>query len=192
LNVSIVIDRQTFYTFDRPEEYFLLNGFHWSSYVCICPSCLSSWAIVQVDKSEIFWSTTVPCANCPWHYPAKPGIPGSLLEQGIHHWIDLDLLNYLPDALVRREFSVYLRELDRNTPMLTPEDLSKLQLYRSRINAGEQIPVEEMKEAMRLLRSDRMQAAQRAQASRAKSSGAKAKAPARSPSELLGKLGIQL
>lgn len=73
--------------------------------------------------------------------------------------------------------------------MLTPEDLSKLQLYRARIAGGEQMPLEEAREAMRLLRSDRLNAAKRASVSKA--GGAKvAKAPARPASELLGKLGI--
>jgi hypothetical protein len=76
--------------------------------------------------------------------------------------------------------------------MLSPEDLSKLQLFRAKITSGESLPLEDTKEAIRLLRADRVAAAERAKASKAKGgSGTKsAKAPARPASELLGKLGI--
>lgn len=76
--------------------------------------------------------------------------------------------------------------------MLSPEDLSKLQLFRARINSGESLPLEETREAIRLLRADRVAAAERAKVSKARGgSGAKStKAPARPASELLGKLGI--
>ena len=73
--------------------------------------------------------------------------------------------------------------------MLSPEELSNLQLLRARISSGEQIPIEEMREALRKMRSDRMAAAQRAKASKSRSA---AKAPARSAQDLLGGLGIKL
>lgn len=73
--------------------------------------------------------------------------------------------------------------------MLSPEDDSKLQLYRARINAGEMMPIEDVREGLRLLRNDRVNAAKRATVTRAKGA-AKAKQPARAAGELLGKLGI--
>lgn len=74
--------------------------------------------------------------------------------------------------------------------MLSPEDLSTMQLLRSRILGQEQIPPDELQNAIRLLRADRLNAANRTKTTKAKSAG-KAKAPPRSAGELLGGLGIK-
>jgi chorismate mutase len=71
--------------------------------------------------------------------------------------------------------------------MLSPEELSNLQLLRARISSGEQIPIEEMREAIVKMRADRMAAARRAKESKSRS----VKTPARSAQELLGGLGIK-
>jgi hypothetical protein len=75
---------------------------------------------------------------------------------------------------------------------LTPEELSTLQLLRTRISSGDQVAPDELKVAIRLLRADRMNAIQRSAERKARGgAGAKApKAPARPAGELLGKLGI--
>jgi hypothetical protein len=72
--------------------------------------------------------------------------------------------------------------------MLSPQDLSRLQLFRDRIVGGEQIAPEELREAIKLLRADRMKASERAAATRAK--GGKQKIAPREVGELLGKLGL--
>lgn len=158
--------------------------YHRISTVLVCPFCLHLWAKLQYDQDLMFWPNAMPCKTCPWPTAWRDGEPGSLL----YH--DEVLLDFLPQPLLARELSIYFLSISsRITSMLTPEDLSKLQLYRARIAGGEQMPLEEAREAMRLLRSDRLNAAKRASVSKA--GGAKvAKAPARPASELLGKLGI--
>lgn len=69
--------------------------------------------------------------------------------------------------------------------MLTPEELSKLQLLRARLSAGEQIDIAEMKDAIAKLRANRLAAAERAKVSRRT-----AKPVARSATDLLATLGI--
>jgi hypothetical protein len=73
--------------------------------------------------------------------------------------------------------------------MLSPEDLSTMQLLRSRILMNEQIPPEELGAALRLMRADRLSAATRAKTTKSRSAG-KAKAPAQAAGALLGQLGI--
>lgn len=76
--------------------------------------------------------------------------------------------------------------------MLTPEEDSKLQLYRARINAGEQMPIEDVREGLRLLRSDRLNAAKRTAVTKSKGGSKAPKAPPRPVADLLGGLGISL
>jgi hypothetical protein len=75
--------------------------------------------------------------------------------------------------------------------MLSPEDLSKMQLVRARILGQEQIPPEELRDMIRLLRANRESAAARGKATKAKSA-ARAKGPAQDAGMLLGGLGIKL
>lgn len=156
------------------------------SHILICCQCIRIWGTIQRIPSDprsegFMWPEALPCENCPWPERWRFGVPGSILFD------DETYLEVLPPALLKRELSLHLSYSD--TSMLTPEDLSKLQLYRARITGGEQMPMEEQREAIRLLRNDRVNASKRAQASKA--SGTKAaKAPVRSAAELLGKLGI--
>lgn len=161
----------------------------------VCPLCLQPWAVLDRPiaasgpDSRCYSIHPVPCRNCmpetPWYWVNN--IAGSLLYNGSSQQTDWDLLEDLPPELLIREFKIHVK--DRMNDMLTPEEHSKLELYRSRINAGEMLPLEETREAIRLLRSDRQNAAARASASKAKSGG-KAKAPARDANVLLGQLGI--
>jgi hypothetical protein len=73
---------------------------------------------------------------------------------------------------------------------LTPEDLSTMQLYRDRILAGEQIPPGELFTAIRLLRADRLGAANRATATKSRAKSAKAKVTPQATGDLLAKIGI--
>ena len=68
--------------------------------------------------------------------------------------------------------------------MLTPEVQSKIAEYRAKATAGT-LTIEEMRNAIILLRGNRTLAAQQVKSSRSKS----AKAPARSADDLLGELG---
>lgn len=164
-------------------EFPYFTQFHRSSNVLVCPYCTDIWAKIQFDQDLMFWARPVPCADCPWPPEWRLGEPGSLLHD------DVVMEDFLPKPLLARELRLHFRSIDRIIDMLTPEDMSKLQLYRARISGGEQMPIEEMREAMRLLRSDRLNAAKRATATR--TGGTKvAKAPPRPASELLGKLGI--
>lgn len=70
--------------------------------------------------------------------------------------------------------------------MLTPEEFSKLQLYKGRILDGEQLPIEEQREALMLLRENRQSVNNRPAKSKGK------KAPPRDASALLAGLGIKL
>lgn len=66
--------------------------------------------------------------------------------------------------------------------MLTPEVQSKIAEYRSKSSAGT-LTIDEMKDAIRLLRGNRMLAAEQSKSSKSK------KAPARSADALLDELG---
>lgn len=98
-------------------------------------------------------------------------------------------LRIIADAEALEELKLLFSIFNRNETMLTPEEQSQLELYRGRILAGEMMPADETAKALALLRSDRTNAAARANASRAKSK-AKPKAPPANPMSLLAKLGI--
>lgn len=167
-------------------EFHFFTRFIRSSNLLVCPFCTSTWAKIQFDQDLMFWAHSVPCENCPWPDHWRMGEPGSLLHD------DELLEDFLPPLLLHRELYLHLRSFDRIISMLTPEDLSRLQLYRARITAGEQMPIEEMREAMRLLRSDRLNAAKRTAATKSKGSTKAPKAAPRPVADLLGGLGITL
>lgn len=158
----------------------------------VCPLCLHPWAVLERPgpAARCYTIHSVPCRQCmpqtPWYWVNN--IAGSVIYNDSSQQTDWDLLEDLPPELLVREFKLHCQ--DRITDMLTPEEHSKLELYRAKINAGEMLPLEETREAIRLLRSDRQNAAARASASKAKSGGSRTKAPARDANVLLGQLGI--
>lgn len=163
----------------------------------VCPWCHKVWAKVTMQH-PYHHPLGASCIDCPPWRPQDPygpgqftDIPGSLLDTNQFR-VDryYTLLEFLPEPLLERELTIHLQALDRNIIMLSPEDLSKLQLYRARITSGEQLPIEEQKAAIALLRSDRMAAAQRAKESKTRGPKA-AKAPTQNPLMLLAKLGIK-
>jgi hypothetical protein len=171
--------------FDCPDTDS--DGVHRYSRCCVCPVCCDTWAEIQVEDDKLFYAATASCRSCKWHGAWFQQFPGSLLDVAGSQRIDLDLLDWLPESLARRELEIHLGEYSRVSPMLTPEELSQIDLFRHRILAGEQMPIEEVKAGIKMLRADRVAAAARAQASKARSAS---KVPARSAGELLGKLGI--
>lgn len=174
-------------TLGSSQYSFSLPGrdIHGSS-ILVCCECVRIWGVIERTpadpRSNFMYPQGTPCENCSWPPGWRLGVPGSLLHD------DETYLEFLPPALLWRELSLHLSYW--TDAMLTPEDLSKLQLYRARIQGGEMMPIEEQREAIRLLRSDRMSAAARAKESKAKGTKASSKAPPRAASDLLGKLGI--
>lgn len=88
----------------NPDE----EGFHHHSTLLVCPFCKVVWGWI-LYPSSIPIAETVPCEHCKWHSVHRSGVPGSLLERGVQNRLDLDLLQFLPDALVRREFALTLK-----------------------------------------------------------------------------------
>ena len=72
--------------------------------------------------------------------------------------------------------------------MLDPETQSKISNWRRRAAAGETLSIEEMREAILLLRQGRLSASQAAATSK-RSSGGRSKAPTKSADDLLSELG---
>lgn len=104
MKISILIDDRS-YEFERST----LTDYHYASSIRFCPRCCRTWATIQIESERLFWPVAVSCERCQWHTAWKPGIPGSLLEQGIHQHIDLCLLDSLPRPLLEREFRVHLK-----------------------------------------------------------------------------------
>jgi hypothetical protein len=192
--VTIIIPGDKTFHLSREEDDETDPPYRHASYCCVCPQCVRVWATVWVSGSlrdNSAFPKPISCRVCDKALPHAP-VPGSLLQSYPFGGFDEGLLAAFPEELIEREFFLHFSAIDRMTLMLTPEDLSKLQLFRARISAGEQLPLEETREAIRLLRADRVAAAERAKTSKARgSSGSKAaKAPPRSANDLLGKLGI--
>ena len=111
MKLSIFVDGRT-YELERPG--WDVTGKHYSSRALVCPFCTTVWARISVERDMCLWCSTVPCERCPWHTLLKPGVPGSLLEQGIHQHVDRELIDYLPRALLERELRVHLKSYGIN------------------------------------------------------------------------------
>lgn len=99
------------FSFDRPVPD--AEGFHHYSSAKFCPWCHSAWALVTLGSDRHAYPDTVPCEDCVWDSPHKWGVPGSLLERGVNYNLDWNLLDHLPEALLRRELELTIRELEK-------------------------------------------------------------------------------
>lgn len=104
------------YEYRRPE--IDSRGFHIGSMAKCCPCCLTVWAIITnvlEDESGPHiqgWHAVGGqlCARCGrQHRHLFERVPGSLLEEPLVNFqqLDWDILNYLPPALLRREFDLH-------------------------------------------------------------------------------------
>lgn len=96
------------WTIQRPR---LLNGYHLVSAVLVCPVCTRIWCRLACDNNLAFHEArTSPCSECcsAGHPDLRP-VAGSILDnQNCNTW-DYDLLDRLPEDLLRREFALHMR-----------------------------------------------------------------------------------
>jgi hypothetical protein len=112
---------QTIHLFGHPDSPWVIQRNHsWSSegslpdhvaqsLILICPHCLKTWAILEIEGDPLFDARMVPCHNHPPVEPFAP-VPGSILtEEGIGR-IDIELLAVLPPELLEREFHLHFSQ----------------------------------------------------------------------------------
>ncbi len=77
------------------------------SYTLLCPWCGNCWGRVLGNDTSWWRNRFIPCINHPEAAKAYGcNIGGSLLELS-----ELNLLDVLPPALLKREFYLYIKEL---------------------------------------------------------------------------------
>src|SRR6266404_8913280 len=98
------------YVFPCPDQ---LSGFFHDSIAKVCPWCLKTWAIIQ-HKSKQFSVQPTCCLSC-WtpdrgkSAPSWSPVAGSLLDDCGRMGVQWELLDYLPKALLTREFFLHLK-----------------------------------------------------------------------------------
>lgn len=104
----IQVQRPRAWTYDESEP----KGYSYAhSLALVCPKCLAQWAVLSFAEPDHhvqgMWCSRCTPADPTFH----PGmIPGSIL--GTYN-IDYPLLEALPEALLRREFELHLKEYER-------------------------------------------------------------------------------
>lgn len=78
--------------------------------VLTCPKCLKQWAHLQFEKDQYLYPVGAFCEACGIVKEGMP--PGSILIwYGYGCNIDVALLETLPEALLKREFEIHLKEI---------------------------------------------------------------------------------
>lgn len=98
---------------ERPERDEARGGFWIGSRAKVCPSCLSIWALMQTERDPVYGVDSQFCEVCRVEY--CNGVPGSLLDDRQSWTVDWDLIRYLPEPLLRREFELHVRMIERET-----------------------------------------------------------------------------
>lgn len=93
---------------DRPEVDES-RGFHISSIAKVCPKCLRMWAILDIGGTYSIQGQF--CQRCSFTYDLYGAVPGSLLDDYSSQTVDWDLIRYLPEELLKREFDLHVRTL---------------------------------------------------------------------------------
>lgn len=79
------------------------------SHTLFCPRCCQIWAILKFPDDECVWPVPQFCENCQPEEGTWQPVPGSLLAEEGYGVIDESLLVALPPDLLRREFTLHLR-----------------------------------------------------------------------------------
>lgn len=99
------------------REAFTADGYPVYSRCFVCPFCVRVWA--NISKGDSLAAATqdwhrpegVPCELCE---SVEHHIAGSILEYSItFNGLDLDLLDALPEPLLRREFELTLKAFEQ-------------------------------------------------------------------------------
>lgn len=105
-------EREVFITRDTSLHSRAI-GYLIPSVAFICPNCLDPWAFIwdTVSKCEIEPSSCEKCWKPDWRYP----FPGSILDSLFFEaGVDWDLMDLLPEPLLRREFRIHLKKFGVN------------------------------------------------------------------------------
>ena len=86
------------------------RGYPIHSGVMVCPICLQTWAALQMEGQAVFQPRAVSCAAPCLYWSEFSAVPGSLIEAPTF-WdgVDWELLDLLPEELLRREFNLTLK-----------------------------------------------------------------------------------
>lgn len=100
------------YDFPVPERY-PQNGFFVYSWAKVCPKCLKLWAVGMQPGSgySVQGQWCIRCweAHRPRYLPHYAKVPGSLLDDCSSQRVEWALLEFLPEPLIQREFSLHLK-----------------------------------------------------------------------------------
>jgi hypothetical protein len=78
-----------------------------NSFLILCPGCWDCWARVSGEDTRYWMHRYVPCEACPEaSFPYGGRLAGSLVEA------EEAILSALPPEFLRREFDLYLGEID--------------------------------------------------------------------------------
>jgi hypothetical protein len=98
-------DQWPAFKFDRED---FSRGYPLYSVSLFCPICCKVWGGINVEGDKVLFPHTVSCVECNWADGLCP-VPGSVLVNNIFSsGIDWELLDLLPDWLVKREFELTL------------------------------------------------------------------------------------
>lgn len=136
MKVTIFIAKNNqFFDIERPPIDEARGGFHIGSRAKVCPHCLELWAYMKAESDPIFGIESQSCSSCSREYLL--GVPGSLLDDRLSWTVDWDLIRYLPERLLRREFELHVkafmkedsheRYLTSNTTWHLPEGTNESQ-----------------------------------------------------------------
>lgn len=114
MKVCIVIKDVFVGEIDRPPIDSARGGFHIISRAKVCPACLDVWAIMQTENDRnVYGIESQFCAGCRTEYSL--GVPGSLLDDRMSWTVDWDLIDYLPEVLLKREFELHVRMIEKDS-----------------------------------------------------------------------------
>lgn len=112
----LAVERFPLFEVERSFSWRSKDG-GWScahSNVLVCPSCLRQWAHLQFAKDKVLWPIGAYCERCVPEDTRNYPVPGSILfYHGYGCNIDEALLDVLPEPLLRREFDLHMKYLER-------------------------------------------------------------------------------
>jgi hypothetical protein len=109
-NQTIMLREQIWQIQREPAWQNQEGGWHEAqSWALFCPGCHKIWAWTVFEGDSLIYPGTAFCEECPSNEPEL--VSGSLFLW--HGCIDAALLAALPEPLLRREFMLHLKQLDK-------------------------------------------------------------------------------
>ena len=89
----------------------------------LCPFCAKVWAELTVEKPIRHIARIAFCENCNEYDSILTS--GSVLDNYLCNlWLDRDLLNLLPPVLLKREFDLALKSVEKSQCQNPPQQMN--------------------------------------------------------------------